>query len=126
SRSAGAAGSNEATPALLAIVWWPTLASCCGPDNKPFLRTARGTIWSAINRPCVRTRQSARTASIDCRGPARLGCRRMPRERKLAEEGTQDAPQRAPGWPRCAASAAVFRGSAVLLVQRGKGALKGL
>jgi 8-oxo-dGTP diphosphatase len=28
------------------------------------------------------------------------------------------------GWPRCAASAAIFRGSAVLLVQRGKGALR--
>ena len=50
----------------------------------------------------------------------------MPRERKLAEEGAQDAPQRAPEWPRCAASAAIFRGSMVLLVQRGKGALKGL
>ena len=30
-----------------------------------------------------------------------------------------------PIWPRCAASAAVFRGDQVLLVQRGKGALKG-
>ena len=29
------------------------------------------------------------------------------------------------GWPRCAASAAIFRGPAVLLVQRGKGALQG-
>jgi len=50
----------------------------------------------------------------------------MPRERKPAEEGAQDAPRRAPEWPRCAASAAIFRGSTVLLVQRGKGALKGL
>jgi 8-oxo-dGTP diphosphatase len=50
----------------------------------------------------------------------------MPRERKTAEEGTQGVPQRAPEWPRCAASAAIFRGSTVLLVQRGKGALKGL
>lgn len=29
-------------------------------------------------------------------------------------------------WPRCGASAAVFRGSEVLLVERGKGALQGL
>lgn len=29
-------------------------------------------------------------------------------------------------WPRCGASAAIFRGEAVLLIQRGKGALKGL
>ena len=29
-------------------------------------------------------------------------------------------------WPRCGASAAIFRGEAVLLVMRGKGALKGL
>jgi 8-oxo-dGTP diphosphatase len=29
-------------------------------------------------------------------------------------------------WPRCAASAAVFRGREVLLVERGKGALRGL
>ena len=50
----------------------------------------------------------------------------MPRDRKQAEEGTHDAPQRAQEWPRCAASAAIFRGSMVLLVQRGKGALKGL
>jgi mutator protein MutT len=50
----------------------------------------------------------------------------MSRERKTAEEGTQGVPQRAPEWPRCAASAAIFRGSTVLLVQRGKGALKGL
>jgi 8-oxo-dGTP diphosphatase len=50
----------------------------------------------------------------------------MPRERKPAEEGAQGASQRAPEWPRCAASAAIFRGSTVLLVQRGKGALQGL
>jgi 8-oxo-dGTP diphosphatase len=30
------------------------------------------------------------------------------------------------GWPRCGASAAVFRGEAVLLIVRAKGALKGL
>jgi 8-oxo-dGTP diphosphatase len=29
-------------------------------------------------------------------------------------------------WPRCAASAAIFRGEKVLLVERGSGALKGL
>src|SRR5262245_44654488 len=29
-------------------------------------------------------------------------------------------------WPRCAASAAIFRGESVLLVERGSGALKGL
>lgn len=29
-------------------------------------------------------------------------------------------------WPRCAASAAIFRGSQVLMVERGKGALRGL
>lgn len=29
-------------------------------------------------------------------------------------------------WPRCATSAAVFRGREVLLVERGKGALRGL
>ena len=28
-------------------------------------------------------------------------------------------------WPRCGASAAIFRGDSVLLVERGKGALKG-
>jgi ADP-ribose pyrophosphatase YjhB (NUDIX family) len=31
-----------------------------------------------------------------------------------------------PLWPRCAASAAIFRGPDVLLVQRAKGALQGL
>jgi 8-oxo-dGTP diphosphatase len=31
-----------------------------------------------------------------------------------------------PPWPRCAASAAIFRGEKVLLVERGSGALKGL
>ena len=50
----------------------------------------------------------------------------MPRERKSAEEGAPDAPQRAPQWPRCAASAAIFRGATVLLVQRGTGTLQGL
>lgn len=29
-------------------------------------------------------------------------------------------------WPRCGASAAIFRGAEVLLVQRGKGAFRGL
>lgn len=36
-----------------------------------------------------------------------------------------NAPTPAP-WPRCGASAAIFRGAEVLLVQRGKGALRGL
>lgn len=31
-----------------------------------------------------------------------------------------------PRWPRCGASAVIFRGSDVLLVERGKGALRGL
>ena len=31
-----------------------------------------------------------------------------------------------PPWPRCGASAVIFRGPDVLLVQRGKGALRGL
>jgi 8-oxo-dGTP diphosphatase len=30
-----------------------------------------------------------------------------------------------PAWPRCGASAAIFRGGEVLLVERGKGALRG-
>ena len=32
---------------------------------------------------------------------------------------------RDPPWPRCGASAAIFRGSSVLLIERGKGALQG-
>ena len=48
----------------------------------------------------------------------------MPRDRKSDEE--RDSLQRAAAWPRCAASAAIFRGSTVLLVQRSKGALRGL
>ena len=31
-----------------------------------------------------------------------------------------------PPWPRCGASAAIFRGEQVLMVERGKGALEGL
>ena len=46
----------------------------------------------------------------------------MAQERKSADAG----PREAPVWPRCGASAAIFRGDAVLLIQRGKGALKGL
>ena len=34
-------------------------------------------------------------------------------------------PQSPPPWPRAGASAAVFRGNEVLLIERGKGALKG-
>lgn len=34
--------------------------------------------------------------------------------------------QRNGGWPRCGASAAIFRGDQVLLVERGKGAMRGL
>ena len=30
-----------------------------------------------------------------------------------------------PPWPRCGASAAIFRGASVLLIERGKGALQG-
>lgn len=36
-----------------------------------------------------------------------------------------NAPTPAP-WPRCGASAAIFRGAEVLLVERGKGPLRGL
>jgi 8-oxo-dGTP diphosphatase len=40
---------------------------------------------------------------------------------------TQPPPARPDvAWPRCGASAAIFRGEAVLLIVRGKGALKGL
>ena len=40
---------------------------------------------------------------------------------------SQDEPLRRNGaWPRCGASAAIFRGEAVLLIVRAKGALKGL
>jgi 8-oxo-dGTP diphosphatase len=35
------------------------------------------------------------------------------------------ASRNARAWPRCGASAAVFRGEQVLLIERGKGALKG-
>ena len=35
------------------------------------------------------------------------------------------AVRRAPDWPRCGASAAIFREGAVLLIERAKGALKG-
>jgi 8-oxo-dGTP diphosphatase len=38
---------------------------------------------------------------------------------------SQDGKSADPGWPRCAASAAIFRGVSVLLVQRGRGALRG-
>jgi 8-oxo-dGTP diphosphatase len=48
----------------------------------------------------------------------------MPRDPKSPGEGA--APKAAPEWPRCAASAAIFRGPAVLLIRRGKGALTGL
>ncbi len=40
--------------------------------------------------------------------------------------GDRDSTRERPAWPRCAASAAIFRDGAVLLVQRGKGALAGL
>jgi 8-oxo-dGTP diphosphatase len=46
----------------------------------------------------------------------------------MAQDRTsaQGGPQTAPAWPRCGASAAIFRGRSVLLIQRGKGALVGL
>lgn len=50
----------------------------------------------------------------------------MARDHTSARVGPQDAPNTVLGWPRCAASAAVFRDGSVLLVQRGKGALVGL
>jgi 8-oxo-dGTP diphosphatase len=37
-----------------------------------------------------------------------------------------EGPQATTNWPRCGASAAIFRGEEVLLIERGKGALKGL
>src|SRR2546423_1245303 len=39
--------------------------------------------------------------------------------------GDSQAVRRAPDWPRCGASAAIFRDGAVLLIERAKGALKG-
>ena len=39
--------------------------------------------------------------------------------------GKSQAVRRAPDWPRCGASAAIFREDAVLLIERAKGALKG-
>lgn len=45
----------------------------------------------------------------------------MAQDRTSAEEGAQLAAI----WPRCGASAAIFRGEEVLLIERGKGALKG-
>ena len=39
--------------------------------------------------------------------------------------GDSQAVRRAPDWPRCGASAAIFREGAVLLIERAKGALKG-
>src|SRR5882757_3042701 len=39
--------------------------------------------------------------------------------------GDSQAVRRDPDWPRCGASAAVFRDGAVLLIERAKGALKG-
>jgi 8-oxo-dGTP diphosphatase len=44
----------------------------------------------------------------------------------MSRDGNTDnasAPREA--WPRCGASAAIFRGEQVLLIERGKGALKG-
>ena len=40
--------------------------------------------------------------------------------------GEEPAPAAAARWPRCGASAAIFRGNEVLLIQRGKGYLQGL
>src|SRR5882762_8470952 len=39
--------------------------------------------------------------------------------------GDSQATRRGPAWPRCGASAAIFRDGAVLLIERAKGALKG-
>ena len=39
--------------------------------------------------------------------------------------GDSQAVRRDPDWPRCGASAAIFREGAVLLIERAKGALKG-
>lgn len=55
---------------------------------------------------------------IDVPRPARLALEPMPAEKQ--------PPARNDAWPRCGASAAVFRGEAILLIVRAKGALKGL
>jgi ADP-ribose pyrophosphatase YjhB (NUDIX family) len=41
----------------------------------------------------------------------------------MSEDGGH--PERRQAWPRCGASAAIFRDDAVLLIERAKGALKG-
>src|SRR5262252_3380581 len=53
---------------------------------------------------------------IDVPRPARIALGPM----------SADAQPRTSAWPKCGASAAVFRGEAVLLIVRAKGALKGL
>lgn len=59
-----------------------------------------------------------------CRDPALVW--RMGNDRAPSGGPSEDAARASLGWPRCAASAAVFRDGRVLLVQRGRGALAGL
>jgi 8-oxo-dGTP diphosphatase len=73
------------------------------PDRPP--RLGRGNPWVAS------------ILGIDGPRPARLALGAMPQGEPLPRNGD---------WPRCGASAAVFRGEAVLLIVRAKGALKGL
>jgi 8-oxo-dGTP diphosphatase len=55
--------------------------------------------------------------AIDAAGSCRLVWARMHRDSHSVNHD--------PAWPRCAASAAVFRDGSVLLIERAKGALKG-
>ena len=94
-----------------------------GPDiPNGSSREARGGACKApsTGRPLPRGQSEHRRS-----WPARLVCRHMPRERKSAEEGP-DTRREPPQWPRCAASAAIFRGATVLLVQRGTGDATGV
>jgi ADP-ribose pyrophosphatase YjhB (NUDIX family) len=78
------------------------------------------TIWNArpgdgvaFGLPLARN-----SRAIDVPGLARLGFGRMCGDSQSARPNV--------AWPRCGASAAVFRGETVLLIVRAKGALKGL
>ena len=64
--------------------------------------------------PCEVVTAAASTARAS---PARLST--MPRPKRPAPGGEPST------WPRCAASAAIFRGREVVLVERAKGALAG-
>ena len=57
--------------------------------------------------------------------PKPLAPRKRARTARGEDVRVRSARRRALGWPRCGASAAVFRGDEVLLIERGKGVLKG-